>query len=109
VDGGVGADIPLLVRVPEEGTVVDICLQRDATDITVRVPRIDVRVKVDDRDGSIDFVDGFEDRKDLGSALRLVWLTIVWSPPSAMMRGWYCPSRPTCILRAFILSGEATG
>jgi hypothetical protein len=65
VDGTAGADIALFVCLPKEGAVVGARGGRDGAIVAVRIPGVDVRVKVDDRDGTVDFMYGFEDGEDL--------------------------------------------
>lgn len=62
---GTGLDEPLLVSVPEERPVVDIRLRGEGSHVPFRIPGIDVCVKVDDGDGAVHGVEGFEDREDL--------------------------------------------
>ena len=70
----------LLVRVPEEGAVVQAGLERHASvvpwecqlshrlwrpQITIRVPSVDVCIKVYDAERAVDGMQGVEDRKNL--------------------------------------------
>lgn len=62
---GTGLDEPLFISVPEERPVVDIRLRGEGSHVPFRIPGIDVSVKVDDGDGAVHGVEGFEDWEDL--------------------------------------------
>lgn len=104
-----------LVRVPKECPVVNVSLDRDTTNISVWVPCVDMSIKMNNGDWSIDFMNSIEDRKNLWSTLAVQQVhsfplrTIVWSPPKLMIRGCIFPSRPLCMLRVCIFSGDTTG
>jgi len=65
VDVATGLDVALLVSVPEERPVVDIRLRGEGTHVPLGIPGVDVRVEVDDRDGSVNFVQRFQNWEDL--------------------------------------------
>jgi len=51
-------DIPLLISMPKERSMVDIRLRGEGSHVSFRIPRIDMSVKVDDGDGAVDLVEG---------------------------------------------------
>ena len=60
-----GLDVTLFVSVPEERPVVDIRLRGEGTHVPLGIPGVGVCVEVDDRDGSVNFVQRFQNRENL--------------------------------------------
>jgi hypothetical protein len=62
MDRRIGLNIPCLVCVPEESTMIDTRLEGYGTIVPVRIPGIDMRIKVDHGYGSVDLTQGSKDR-----------------------------------------------
>lgn len=74
MDRRVGFNVPCLVCVPEESTVVNARLEGDGTIVPVRIPGINMRIKVDHGYGAVDLAQSSKDREDLLLARLLVWI-----------------------------------
>lgn len=62
MDRRIGFNVPCLVCVPEESTVIDACLDGDGTVVPVWIPGIDMRIKMNHGHRSVDLAQSSKDR-----------------------------------------------